>query len=63
MEHFKNTIVSQEAKRRAIEEREAKRVEMARLAQGDLDEEEEDRLKQLFMVRQAYSNMLQKKVQ
>ena len=59
---FDNTIVEQGEKRKQMELREQRRIEIARLAQGDLNEEGEDRLKQLFLVRKIYSNMLLRKV-
>ena len=63
LQRFDDTMVEQEEKRKQMELREQRRIEIAKLAQGDLNEEGEDRLKQLFLVRKIYSNMLLTKLQ
>lgn len=56
------SIEKERTHQRIAMEREQRRQEIARLAQGDLQEEEEDRLKQLFLVRRAYCGMLVRRI-
>lgn len=53
----------QEHHLRHVTEREQHRQQIHNLPLGDLDEDSEERLKLLFLVRKAYSKMLQRKIQ
>ncbi|KAA0171592.1 hypothetical protein FNF28_00525 [Cafeteria roenbergensis] len=55
-------LVEQGERRRAFDERERRRLNIAHLPRGDLDEAGEDRLKQLFVVRRIYASMLARRL-
>jgi hypothetical protein len=52
----------QEQRRKAFDDREKRRVNIAHLPRGDLDEAGEDRLKQLFVVRRIFASMLSRRL-
>lgn len=57
------TLAEQQARMQDFDEREARRQTMSgTVAQSDLDEDGEDRLKQLFLVRKIYNNMLTRRL-
>ena len=57
------TLADQQARMQDFDEREARRQTMSgTVAQSDLDEDGEDRLKQLFLVRKVYNNMLTRRL-
>lgn len=62
MSRVEMTFAGQEARLKAFDARERRRVNMSSMPRGDLDEEGEDRLKQLFLVRKIYNNMLSRRL-
>jgi len=62
MEEVEVALEAQGDRRRAFDEREKRRLNIAHLPRGDLDEAGEDRLKQLFVVRRIYASMLERRL-
>lgn len=62
MGELDGVLADQGARRRAFDEREKRRLTIAHLPRGDLDEAGEDRLKQLFVVRRIYASMLARRL-
>ncbi len=57
------TLAEQQHRMQSFDEREMRRQTMSgTVAQSDLDEDGEDRLKQLFLVRKIYNNMLTRRL-
>jgi hypothetical protein len=57
------TLAEQQHRMQSFDERELRRQTMSgTVAQSDLDEDGEDRLKQLFLVRKIYNNMLTRRL-
>lgn len=59
---METALAEQGERRRAFDERERRRLNIAHLPRGDLDEAGEDRLKQLFVVRRIYASMLSRRL-
>lgn len=62
MERVEQTLAEQETRLKAYDEREKRRLTLSMMPRGDLDEDGEDRLKQLFLVRKIYNNMLTRRL-